>query len=277
MILRDVLCEGIGLLRDANIVGPERDARALLAHALGISPSRISIEPDMQVPEEKLVVFHEFIARRASREPVSKILGMREFWGRDFLVTPDVLDPRPETETLIAAILEGPKPDRILDLGTGSGILAVTVLAENPACTGVACDISPKALKVATQNAHTHGVASRLEILQSDWFSEITGAYDLILSNPPYISQTEMAELSQEVHDHDPHVALSPGGDGLGPYPILANGAMQHLNSGGRIFVEIGWRQGPAVRDIFQRAGLRDVTVLQDMDGRDRAVMGRKP
>ena len=111
MILRDVLREGIGLLRDANIVGPERDARALLAHALGISPSRISIEPDMQVPEEKLVVFHEFIARRASREPVSKILGMREFWGRDFLVTPDVLDPRPETETLIAAILEGPNPD----------------------------------------------------------------------------------------------------------------------------------------------------------------------
>ncbi|CUJ32069.1 peptide chain release factor N(5)-glutamine methyltransferase [Cognatishimia activa] len=277
MILRVALMEGTRALRDAGIAGPERDARLLLAEVLGMSVGRLTLEPDWDVTEEQIKRFHGYLARRSANEPVSRILGRRNFWGRDFEVTPDVLDPRPETECLIEAALKGPSPKRLIDLGCGSGIIGVTLLAEWPQAKGVCSDVSQPCLAVTTRNATTHGVRDRLEVQTSSWFEGIAGTFDLIVSNPPYITEEEMAHLSPDVALHDPHLALTPGGDGLSPYRILATGTAMHLAPGGRILVEIGWKQGADVAEIFSQSGLIDVEILPDLDGRDRIVLGRKP
>lgn len=272
MILRQVLMEGAKALREAGIDGPERDARLLLAEVIGMPAARMSLEPDLKVSSSQAKEFHSFLARRVAREPVSRILGRRNFWGRDFEVTPDVLDPRPETETLIDLCLKGPKPQTFLDLGCGSGIIALTLLAEIPAARATACDISDACLSVTNRNAKTLGVLDRLNVKKSNWFSDIEGVFDLIVSNPPYISEPEMAELSLDVFNHDPHLALTPGGDGLAPYFALAKGAVSHLAPGGRILVEIGYKQGPDVVQIFQDAGLSEVLCHKDLNGHDRVV-----
>lgn len=272
MKLRQVLINGAAALREAGIDGPERDARLLLAEILDLSVSRLSLEPDFEVTKGQAEAFHALLARRAAREPVSKILGRRNFWGRDFEITPDVLDPRPETETLIDLCLQGPAARQMLDLGCGSGIIAITLLAEWNTTKSVACDLSPACLDVSARNAETHGVSDRLNLIKSNWFSEIEGEFDLIVSNPPYISTPEMATLSADVLNHDPHLALTPGGDGLAPYEALAKGARKHLSPGGRSFVEIGWKQGPQVVEIFKAAGLANVACHQDLNGHDRVV-----
>ncbi|WP_353532587.1 peptide chain release factor N(5)-glutamine methyltransferase [Cognatishimia sp. WU-CL00825] len=268
--------QGTRALREAGIPGPERDARLLLAEVVGLPVARMTLEPDLEITESQAGTFHQFLARRVAREPVSRILGRRSFWGRDFEVTPDVLDPRPETECLIAAALELPVPKRLIDLGCGSGIIAVTLLTEWPTAQAVACDISAACLAVSGRNATTHGVQDRLTLVQSDWFAEIAGEFDLIVSNPPYITDQEMTVLDPDVALHDPHLALTPGGDGLSPYVTLAKDAKAHLADNGTLMVEIGWKQGRDVCDIFMRAGLKDVRVLPDLDGRDRVVCGNK-
>ncbi|WP_370231440.1 peptide chain release factor N(5)-glutamine methyltransferase [Cognatishimia sp.] len=272
MILRQVLMEGTKALRDAGIEGPERDARLLLAEVIGMLAARMSLEPDLKVSDAQAKEFHSFLARRVAREPVSRILGRRNFWGRDFEVTPDVLDPRPETETLIDLCLQGPQPATLLDLGCGSGIIALTLLAEMKTARGVACDISDACLAVTKRNAVSVGVLDRLDLIKSNWFSDISGEFDLIVSNPPYISDAEMTSLSLDVFNHDPHLALTPGGDGLAPYEALAKGALKHLSKGGRILVEIGYQQGPDVVRIFETAGLADVQCHKDLNGHDRVV-----
>lgn len=277
MILREVLLEGTRALRDAGVPGPERDARLLLAEAIDLPVARLTLEPDWPISTEQVTVFHGYLARRSAREPVSRILGRRIFWGRDFEVTPDVLDPRPETETLIAEALKAPAPARLIDLGCGSGIIGVTLLAEWPKASGICSDVSQPCLEVTTRNAKTHLVSDRLQLMQSDWFESVSGEFNLIVSNPPYITEDEMAHLDPDVALHDPHLALTPGGDGLSPYRILAAGTRKHLAPGGRILVEIGWKQGPDVAEIFEKAGLIDVHVVSDMDGRDRVVSAIKP
>ncbi len=266
------------VLRDgARRLGNAREARLLLAEALGMDPGRLSIETDKPVSAHEIKSFGRMVEARLEGAPVSRILGRRAFWGRDFAVTPAVLDPRPETETLVAAALERPAPDSFADLGTGSGILATSLLAEWPQARAVATDISPEALQVAAANAARHGVADRLKLVRSDWFSRIRGRFPLIVSNPPYIAADEMADLMVEVRDHDPHLALTPGGDGLDAYRQITAGAPDHLTPGGWLMVEIGARQGGAVAALFARAGLIELRVLPDLDGRDRVVIGRKP
>ncbi|CUH83237.1 peptide chain release factor N(5)-glutamine methyltransferase [Thalassovita mediterranea] len=262
-------------LRDAGI--DAGDARPLLAHVLGVARDRLVLMGPDEVSDDQAARFEGYVTQRLGHRPVSKIIGERLFWGRSFAVTDDVLDPRPETESLIAAALNLSAPQRIIDLGTGTGCIPLTLLAELPDATGVACDISDAALSVAAQNAAALGLATRIQFLQSDWFAEVTGQFDLITSNPPYISDAEMRDLSPEVFHHDPHLALTPGGDGLSPYVVLAAGARDHLTPGGHILVEIGWRQGADVARIFRDAGLIDVAILPDMDGRDRVVTGRNP
>ncbi len=276
MILRQALQEGTRALRDAGIPGPERDARLLLSEAIDLPVARLTLEPDWPVSVAQAEVFHSYLARRVAREPVSRILQRREFWGRAFEVTPDVLDPRPETESLIAKALEGATPETLLDLGCGSGIIGVTLLAEWPSAHGVMTDVSAPCLTVTERNAKAQGVFDRLKLQASDWFSDVVGTFDLIVSNPPYITEEEMALLDPDVALHDPHLALTPGGDGLSPYKTLAAGAMAHLSDKGRILVEIGWKQGPDVAHIFERAGLQAVEIFPDMDGRDRVVSGWK-
>ena len=252
------------------------DARALLAHVLAVPRDRLILMGPDNVTPEVAARFETALQARLDRRPVSKITGRRLFWGRAFHVTDDVLDPRPETESLIAEALAGTAPKRLLDLGSGTGCIPLTLLAEWSEAQAVAVDVSDAALQVTQKNAESLGVSARLQSLLSDWFDAVEGRFDLITSNPPYISDDEMQELSPEVFYHDPHLALTPGGDGLAPYSVLARGAMTHLCEGGRILVEIGWKQGAAVAAIFQEAGLRDVKVLPDMDGRDRVVSGYK-
>lgn len=251
-----------------------REARLLLAHALGLDRGRLHLLAGMNIQAEQIPIFGALVARRQRGEPISHILGYREFWKHRFQVGADVLDPRPETETLVAAALRAPFA-RMLDLGTGSGCIAVSLLAERPAARGVAVDVSAPALAVAARNAASIGVAERLDLIQSDWFAGVEGRFDLIVSNPPYIAQAEMAGLSPEVRDWEPHLALTPGGDGLGAYRAIATGAPAHLAPGGRLLVEIGPSQAEAVAGLFAAAGLAGIAVLRDLDGRDRVVAAR--
>jgi release factor glutamine methyltransferase len=276
MRLTQALGKGTGLLGFGGMGNSGRDSRALLAHALGLAPDRLIVEHDREVSDDEMAAYEALLHRRMEHEPVSRIIGRRAFWGRDFKITPDVLDPRPETEILVAEALRGPAPARLLDLGTGSGILAVSLLAEWPGAEGVATDLSPAALAVARENAARHGVDDRLGLAEANWFAGVDGVFDLIVSNPPYIAADEMAGLEQEVRDHDPEMALTPGGDGLDAYRAILEGAPAHLAPGGRLMVEIGPSQGAAVTALFEAAGLAHVTVRPDLDGRARVVLGRR-
>lgn len=279
MRLTQALGKGTGILGfGGKRESSGRDSRALLAQALDMAPDRLMIEHDREVSDEEMAVYEALLHRRLEGEPVSRIIGRRMFWGRDFKVTPQVLDPRPETETIIEALLQGPQYSRLLDLGTGSGILAVTLLAEWADATGLATDISPGALAVAGANAETHGVADRLTFVEADWWQGIEAqGFDLIVSNPPYISADEMPGLAPEVRDHDPEIALTPGGDGLAAYRAILEGVRARLAPGGRFIVEIGPTQGPAVSALCAAAGLENVAILKDLDGRDRVVSARAP
>jgi release factor glutamine methyltransferase len=191
-------------------------------------------------------------------------------------VTPDVLDPRPETETLIAAALDVPFAD-VLDLGTGSGAIVLTLLAERNDARARAVDLSPAALDVAQRNAQALGVDGRVAFVQSDWFAQVTGQYDLIVSNPPYIATSEVADLSPDVRDWEPRMALVPANDdgtGLAAYRLICAQAPRFLRAGGALMVEIGPTQGPDVAALFTAAGLQDVAILTDLDGRARVVRG---
>lgn len=191
-------------LRDAGVPDAQTDLRRLTDWAFPGVPTA-----DRDADHPGWGVLNDAIARRIAREPVSKITGIRAFWNHDFAVTPDVLDPRPDTETLVEVALQTPF-SKVLDLGTGSGCIAITLLAERSDVMGVATDLSEAALAVAARNADAIGVADRLTLIRSDWFADVGGRFDLIVSNPPYISQAEMADLAPEVRDHDPTIALTP-------------------------------------------------------------------
>ena len=191
------------------------------------------------------------------------------------MVTPDVLDPRPETETLVAAALEQPFA-RLLDLGTGSGCILISLLADRPSAQGVGTDLSDAALEVARRNAGQLGVAERVRFLRSDWFGGVQGRFDLIVSNPPYIAEDEMAALAPEVRDWEPRAALTPGGDGLAAYRAIAQGAGARLMAGGRLILEIGPTQGAAVTALLRAAGFDCVEIRPDLDGRDRVVIAAR-
>lgn len=270
------LVEATRALTNAGIDGAARDARRLLAHALNIAPDRVTLHLQDPVTDTASAAINTAITARAARQPVSHIIGTRNFWGRDFRVTPNTLDPRPETEILIEAALQRPF-SRVLDLGLGTGCILLTLLAEHPAATGIGVDISNPALEVARENATRLGVADRADLRQSDWFSNVEGRFDLVVSNPPYIAAEEMDGLSPEVRLHEPHLALTPGGDGLAPYRIIAQNIAAHLAPKGRILVEIGPTQGPAVTEMFRAAGLLQIATLPDFDGRDRVIEAFAP
>ena len=261
-------------LRAAGIDSAARDARALVAHALGVAANRIVLlgsDPIDLKAQERLAGYLE---RRLRHEPVSKITGWRQFWGRDFHISKAVLDPRPETETVIVEALKQPAAT-VLDLGTGSGILAITLMAEWPKAQALATDISPAALAVAGKNAARYDIGDRLSFAQSNWFEGVQGEFDLIVANPPYIAMEEMAGLDRDVRDFDPHIALTTGGDGLDPYRLIAAAVGRHLSPDGRLIVEIGHQQAADVLQIFQDAGLSSLCCHPDLAGRDRVISAR--
>jgi release factor glutamine methyltransferase len=267
----EALAQAVPVLQAAGVDGAARDARLLLAHAVGVTPDRlILILPDT-LSDAALAVFNAVVTDRARRRPLAHLTGQRMFWGRSFTVTQDVLDPRPETETLVAHALQR-RFTHVLDLGTGSGAILLSLLADRTGAAGLGTDVSPAALLVAQGNARRLGVAA--QFLRADWFAGVEGSFDLIVSNPPYIAASEMAALAPEVRDWEPHLALTPGGDGLGAYRAITLGVRAHLAPGGTLMVEIGPSQGGAVQAMFRAVGLAEVEVLADLDGRDRVVRG---
>ena len=276
MIAQDALRRAVPLLREAGIEDAARDARVLLAHALGIGHDRLTLKLQDDLPEPQAELYQQALAARMARQPVAQITGRRLFWGLSFRVTRDTLDPRPETETLVAEALKAPFL-KVLDLGTGTGCILLSCLKGMPLARGLGTDISDLALQVAMGNTRDLGLEARARFRRADWFSGVTGAYDLIVSNPPYIAADEMPRLAPEVRDWEPHLALTPGGDGLDAYRAITRGAGARLMPGGRLLVEIGPTQGAAVAALFAQAGLTQVRILPDMDGRDRVVAGEKP
>ena len=261
-------------LRAAGIDSAARDARALVAHALGVAANRIVLLGSGPIDLKAQERLAGYLERRLRHEPVSKITGWRQFWGRDFRISKAVLDPRPETETVIVEALKHPAAT-VLDLGTGSGILAVTLMAEWPKAQALATDISPAALAVAGKNAARYDIGDRLSFAHSNWFEGVQGEFDLIVANPPYIAMEEMAGLDRDVRDFDPHIALTPGGDGLDPYRLIAAAVGRHLSPDGRLIVEIGHQQAADVLQIFQDAGLSSLCCHPDLAGRDRVISAR--
>ncbi|AWB48628.1 peptide chain release factor N(5)-glutamine methyltransferase [Gemmobacter aquarius] len=268
--LADALRAAIPRLRDAGIEDAPRDARALLSFAARVPPDRLTLHLHDDIASEALARYDDAVTRRANREPVSHIIGQRLFWGRSFRVTPDTLDPRPETELLVQTALSAPFAS-VLDLGTGTGCILLSLLADRPQATGTGTDIHAPTLAIAAENAAKHGLTDRGSFLASDWLAEVTGRFDLIVSNPPYIAESELPTLSPEVL-YEPRRALTPGGDGLSPYRKIAAAASAHLAPNGRLIVEIGPTQALAVAGIFADAGLTGIRILQDLDGRDRVV-----
>ena len=272
----DALRRAIPQLQEAGIEDAARDARVLLAHVLGIGSDRLTLKLSDEMTAPQAVAYEEALRARAARQPVAQITGRRLFWGLSFRVTRDVLDPRPETETLVAEALREPFR-RLLDLGTGSGCILLSCLKDMPEACGLGVDLSEAALRVAIGNSRDLGLEARAQFRKSDWFSDVAGSFDLIVSNPPYIAEHEMAGLAPEVRDWEPLQALTPSGDGLEAYRIIARGAGARLGPGGRLLVEIGPTQGAAVADLFQAAGLAEIRTLPDMDGRDRVVVAVRP
>ncbi|WP_417250732.1 peptide chain release factor N(5)-glutamine methyltransferase [Celeribacter sp.] len=273
--VKTALAQGAKRLAEAGIEGAARDARILMAHTLDIAPERLTLVLPDEIDPPAFLAFNAYVDRRKLREPVSHIIGRRHFYGRDFRVTRDVLDPRPETETLIAEAMSRPFSS-VLDLGTGSGAIVLTLLAEQPLAKGVGTDLSQAALEVARGNAEALGLSSKVRFVQADWFEGVEGTFDLIVSNPPYIAAQEMAGLAPEL-SHEPRMALTDEADGLEAYRAIARGARAHLAPRGRIALEIGPTQGAAVCDMLLEAGFKGVRVIADLDGRDRVVRAQVP
>lgn len=275
--LGTLLAETRARLAAAGCEQAALDARLLLQRATGLSHTAIASDPQQAVTAEALADFAAMATRRAAREPVSRILGEREFHGRRFKLTAAVLDPRPDTETVVdAALASLPGDARILDLGTGSGAIVITLLAERPDATGLATDLSPSALAVARANAVALGVADRLELVEGSWFGPVVGQFDLIVSNPPYISTAEIAGLPPEVKNFDPLSALAGGPDGLDAYRAIAAEAGAFVTADGRVMVEIGAGQAADVGAVFAVHGFGLDGAFRDLGGHVRCLSFRQ-
>ncbi len=272
--LPEVLAHAIARLERAGVETPRLDAEILLAEACGLSRTGL-LARRAPLTESEARRLHVMLARREQREPLAYIVGRREFFSLDFEVNPDVLIPRPETETLAAAALDYLKtraPSRVLDIGTGSGILAVTLAVNEPRARIVATDVSKQALEVARRNARRHRCAERIEFVEADLFPPGDERFDLVVSNPPYIQNQSIDELQPEVARFEPRRALAGGADGLGFYRRIAEGVRARLGGGGAVMVEVGAGQGEQVAGIFRCSGLKVVARLSDLAGIERVI-----
>lgn len=263
-------------LKAARIDSPSIDARLLVEAATGASRMDILTDPYRPVNDDQLGALNGFVERRLKREPVSRILGRKGFWKIMLNVTPDVLSPRPDTETIIdiaTLAFARQQPFSMIDLGTGSGAILLAVLAERAAATGVGTDISSEALAVAKENAANLDLDNRATFLRTEWATGFGDhSFDFVASNPPYIPSADIPGLDPEVKDHDPILALDGGPDGLQAYRDLAPEIMRILKPGGTFAVEIGFDQGPQVKALFEEAGFGNVIVVKDLGDRHRVV-----
>lgn len=254
------------------------EARVLLGHVTGLTREQMIVEDARDLTPEEAAGFEALVERRVAREPVAYLIGEKEFFGLRFEVNSDTLVPRPDTETLVAAVLKFCKTldhaPRILDLGTGSGAILLAVLHNDLQATGLGVDRSPDALEVATQNAKALGLDERVSFLEGNWTSGLEGPFDVIVTNPPYIPSTDMAGLMPDVRDFEPAGALNGGPDGLDPMRIIARDAGPLFAPGGLFCCEIGQGQDETAVEILGDNGFGDVKCVPDLNGIARCVCG---
>jgi len=274
---KEALREAVMALQAAHVETASLDARLLLEHATGMSREQTLFRMDDILSQQQLTLYRRLIDRRAHRQPVAQIIGRREFFGLTFKVNSSVLDPRPDSETLIESIIKRVRdrkaPLRILDLGTGTGCLLLTLLYEFPNATGVGVDISDEALKVAQGNAVSLGLQSRAEFMASHWCMRVAGTFDIVISNPPYIPTDDIAELAPEVANWEPKLALDGGADGMSCYRAIVASLRGSLNPGGIAALELGMGQLPAVEALAQENGLTPTGVGYDIQGIPRCLI----
>jgi release factor glutamine methyltransferase len=281
LTIAEALREAMTLLRKAGLAEPRREAGSLLTHATGRDQTFLITHADEELTAGQLSVFRSAVARRAAGEPFQYIAGRQEFYGLEFEVTPAVLIPRPETELLVEtslALLGGTEAPAFCDVGTGSGCVAVALLHERADARGVALDVSHAALEVAARNAARHGVAGRLRLLASDCFDALRAGehegvrFDLVASNPPYVAEDALDGLQREVREHEPRVALTPGGDGLAVIRRLLAEAPAFLKPGGHLLIEIGFGQHEQVASLFDPAVWTLLDIHRDLQGIPRTA-----
>lgn len=267
-------------LLTAGIETAALDARLLIRHVTGQAPEDIVLRPNLEIGAEATFALEKALARRLAGEPVHRILGHREFYGLKLGLSAETLEPRPDTETLVDAVLPFVRDHvqvsgtcRILDLGTGTGAIALALLSQVPQAQAVGADISQDALGMAARNALDLGLSERFLPVISSWFEKIEGRFDVIVSNPPYIRSDDIPGLDIEVRNHDPIAALDGGSDGLEAYRQIAAGAAGYLAKDGRIGLEIGFDQRDSVRAIFEAEGYTFIDVRQDFAGNDRVML----
>lgn len=270
-------------LEAAGIPDPLTDVRLLIGEVIGYSLTDFVLKQHRAVTPQELVDIERMIARRETAEPVHRILGHREFYGLDFLLSPGTLEPRPDTEVLVDALLPHLRSivarrgeARILDMGIGTGAICLALLHECPGATGVGSDISRNAMETARKNAARHGLSDRFETVESSWFEHISGRFDIIVSNPPYIRSDVIATLDRDVRIFDPMAALDGGEDGLSPYRAIAEKAWDFLGDDGLVGLEIGHDQKLDVTGLFVSHGFRCVEAVRDYGGNDRALIFRR-
>ena len=275
--LSQLLEEARARLAAAGIEEPRREARLMLGHVLGEMPQRLLLEGDRAPAPECAAAFRALLARRCAREPMSHLLGYREFWSLRFRVGPAVLDPRPDSETLVQAVLDRIADRtaqlRVLDLGCGSGCLLLALLHELPAASGLGIDCSDEALAVARENADSLRLAGRAAFARGNWTRSVSGRFDVVISNPPYIPTAEIAGLMPEVAQYEPKGALDGGADGLAAFRAIAAEVAPVLMPHGFVALEIGQGQGEDVKAIFTAAGFSWVAAARDLGGIERVLI----
>jgi release factor glutamine methyltransferase len=278
--LGDLLKDGAARLARAGIDGAAREVRLLLQAAAGIPIATQIAFPERAIDGDAAARFDQLLQRRARREPMAHILGQREFWSLPFKVTADTLDPRPDSETLVQAVLDRIEDRKarlnLLDFGTGTGCLLLALLHELPNATGLGIDISPMALDVAIENAVALGLRDRAQFQLCNWDRALTPFFDIVISNPPYIPTQEIATLQPEVSAFEPPLALDGGPDGLDAYRLLAPAAARLVKVGGLVAFEVGMGQADSVIEIGDAARLLHIATASDLAGVPRCVLFRK-
>lgn len=277
------LRQGRTYLQLKGVDSPALDARLLFTLATGLEYEAVVLAPRLELNLVQADAFERYVNRRGKGEPVARIKGWKEFWGMEFRLNEATLVPRPDTETLVEAALAfvdardlRHQPISFLDLGTGTGCVLAALLSECSRASGVGTDISAKAVQAARDNMERLGLADRARILASDWFSSLRGRFHMIVSNPPYIAEDEIADLMVEVRDHDPMRALTPGLDALAAYRAIIPEAFERLHAGGALAVEVGAGQARLVQALMDKAGFAAVSVRNDLSGVGRAVIAAK-
>src|SRR5688572_22044164 len=276
MTIADALNHGAETLSVAGIPDPSREANSLLQFAIARDRAYVIAHPEYQLTDDEAELFRDAVERRSAREPFQRIVGRQEFYGLDFIVTPDVLIPRPETELIVERAIEllsALASPRFLEVGIGSGCISAAILKHCPKATALAVDISEPAIAVARQNAAMHRVDDRLEILLSDVYKDVPNArFNLIVSNPPYVPISEYAHLQPEVRDHDPKIAVTDGSTGLTIIERIVAGAPRYLLTPGHLLMEIGYGQHNQVKALFDTEHWTSAAFLHDLQGIPRTL-----